>query len=96
MINSKQRSYLRSMANSLNPVLIIGKGGIDENVIKQADDVLEARELIKVAVLRNSMVGPREACETLCDATGADPVQVIGNKFVIFRPSKEKPYIILP
>jgi len=96
MITSKQRSYLRSLANNINPVLILGKGGIDEDVIKQADDVLEARELIKVNVLKNSMLDTREACSRLCDATGAEPVQVIGNKFVIYRPSKENPVISLP
>lgn len=96
MINSKQRSYLRSLANTINPVLILGKGGIDEDVIKQTDDVLEARELIKVNVLKNSMYDTREACDILCEATGAEPVQVIGNKFVIYRPSKEEPTISLP
>lgn len=96
MITSKQRSYLRSLANTIDPVLILGKGGIDENVIKQADDALEARELIKVSVLKNSEVDAREACNMLCESTGCEPVQVIGNKFVVYRPSKEKPSIVLP
>lgn len=95
MLNSKQRSFLRSLANELNPMLLIGKGGIDENVIKQVDDILEARELIKIGILKNSMMDPREACRIICDATGSDPVQVIGNRFIIYRPSKEKPKIIL-
>lgn len=96
MISSKQRSYLRSLANNIEPVLIVGKGGIDENVVKQADDVLEARELIKVSVLKNSPLSAREACNSLCEVTGSEPVQVIGNKFVIYRRSKEKPAIELP
>jgi RNA-binding protein len=96
MITSKQRSYLRSLANTLNPVLILGKGGIDDDVIKQADGVLETRELIKVSVLKNSTIDAREACGMLCEATGAEPVQVIGNKFVIYRQSSEKPTIELP
>lgn len=96
MINSKQRSYLRSLANSLAPLLIIGKGGIEHNIIKQADDALEARELIKVSVLKTSLMNPREVCTILCDSIGADPVQVIGNRFVIYRHSKETPNIILP
>lgn len=96
MISSKQRAYLRSLANTINPVLLIGKGGIDDNVISQADEVLEARELIKVGILRNSLLEPREACGILCEATGAEPVQVIGNRFVIYRPSKEEPTITLP
>ncbi|KPU44162.1 RNA-binding protein YhbY [Oxobacter pfennigii] len=95
-MNSKQRAYLRSLANTLNPVLILGKGGIDEDVVKQADGVLETKELIKISVLQNSSITSREACEMLCEATGAEPVQVIGNKFVIYRKSMEKPYIELP
>lgn len=96
MISSKQRAYLRSLANTMDPVLIIGKGDIDANVIKQADDVLEARELIKVSILKNSDISPREACGILCEETGAEPVQVIGNRFVIYRSSRENPFIELP
>jgi RNA-binding protein len=96
MITSKQRSFLRSLANGIDPVLLIGKGGIDENVIKQADEVLEARELIKVGILRNSDLESREACGIICEATGAEPVQVIGNRFVVYRQSNEKPVIVLP
>lgn len=95
-MTGKQRSFLRSMANNLDSVLQIGKDGIDEKVIKQADEVLEARELIKVGVLKNSMIDVREACGILCRATGAQPVQVIGNKFVIYRPSSTKHRITLP
>ena len=96
MINSKQRSYLRAMANNLGHILQIGKYEIDNNVIEQVDVLLEARELIKISILKNSSTGVREACSEICSATGADPVQVIGNKFVIYRPSINKPTIILP
>lgn len=96
MLSSKQRSFLRSLANHMDPVLIIGKEGIDDGVIKQADEVLEKRELIKVNVLKSCEMSPREACGELCDATDADPVQVIGNRFVIYRPSRENPSIVLP
>lgn len=95
-MNSKQRAYLRAMANTLDPVLLIGKDGIDDNVCKQADDVLEAREIIKVGVLRNCDLDAKEACNILCEATGAHPVQVIGKRFVIYRPSKKDPKIVLP
>lgn len=96
MITTKQRAYLRSIANSIDPVLIIGKGSIDENIIKQANDALKAREIIKVEILKNSITDPRAACDLLCSETGADPVQVIGNRFVIYRPSEENPRIQLP
>lgn len=96
MLNSKQRSHLRALGNSIDPIVLIGKEGISEGVINQTDEALEARELLKVSILRNSLLDPWEACTELCEATGADPVQVIGNKFIIYRKSKEKPSIQLP
>jgi len=91
MLNGKQRSYLRGLANTIIPVIQLGKDGITDAVIKQVDEVLEARELIKLTVLRNCMLDPREACDILCEATESDPVQVIGNKFVLYRKSRNKP-----
>ncbi len=96
MITSKQRAFLRGKANDLDAIFQIGKGGINENLIAQLNDVLEARELIKVKVLETAMLTAREASEAVCEATGADPVQCIGTKFVIYRPNSEKPVIILP
>lgn len=96
MISSKQRSYLRSISNKLETILIIGKNGIDDNIINQAYDALNAREIIKAEVLKNSMIDAREACEIICSKVNADPVQVIGNKFIMYKPSKEKPTIVLP
>lgn len=96
MLNSKQRSYLRALGNSIEPIILIGKEGISEGIINGADEALEARELLKVSILKNSLIDAREACSELCEATGADPVQVIGNKFIIYRKSKEKPSIQLP
>ncbi len=96
MITPKQRSYLRSLANSIQPIFQIGKGGINENMIKQFNDALEARELVKATVLRNSSADVREICDEIAKATGADVVQVIGNKFVLYRESKENKSIILP
>lgn len=86
-LSSKQRAQLRSMANGLEVILTIGKEDIGVNLIKQADDALEARELIKCKVLETSMLSPREACEALAKATRSEPVQVIGNKFVLYRHS---------
>jgi len=88
-MTTKQRSILRSMAAMMEPVLQIGKDGIGENTVKQCWDVLEARELIKVTVLRNSEYSAREACEELCERTHAEPVQVIGNRFVIYRQARK-------
>jgi len=96
MITSKQRAFLRGKANDLDAIFQIGKDGINENMIAQLGDVLEARELIKIKVLETSMLTAREASEAVCEATGAEPVQCIGSKFVIYRPNSEKPVIILP
>jgi len=96
MLTGKQRSYLRSLANAVQPIFQVGKGGITENVIKQFDEALEARELVKATVLRNSLADARDVCEEIAQNTGAEIVQVIGNKFVLYRESKENKTIILP
>lgn len=88
-LNSKQRAQLRSLANTLEVILTIGKGDITENVVKQADDALTAHELIKCKVLENSLLSPREACDELAKRTHAEPVQVIGGKFVLYRHSSK-------
>ncbi len=96
MLNSKQRSYLRGLGNSIESIILIGKEGISEGIINQVNETLEAREILKISILKNSLLDARGACEEICEATGADPVQVIGNKFIIYRKSKEKPSIQLP
>lgn len=88
-LNSKQRAQLRSLANTLEVILTIGKGDITDNVVKQADDALTAHELIKCKVLENSLLSPREACDELAQRTHAEPVQVIGGKFVLYRHSQK-------
>ncbi|MDO4420060.1 MAG: ribosome assembly RNA-binding protein YhbY [Ruminococcus sp.] len=90
MLTSKQRAYLRGMANSYDTILIVGKGGITETVVKQADDALKARELFKGKVLENSDLSSREAADRLSEETNADVVQVIGSKFILFRPNPDK------
>ncbi len=89
-LSSKQRAQLRGLANSIDTILHVGKEGLGENLVKQADDALEARELIKGRVLENSMVSPREAAEALARATRSEVVQVIGTKFVLYRQSHNK------
>ena len=89
-LTSKQRAQLRGLANGIDTILIIGKDGIGDNLIKQADDALEARELIKGKVLENSLLSAREAAEALAPVTRSEVVQVIGTKFVLYRPSETK------
>ena len=89
-LTSKQRAQLRGLANSINTIVHIGKDGLGENLIKQANDALEARELIKCRVLENSEYTAREGAEALAKATRSEVVQVIGTKFVLYRPSHKK------
>lgn len=96
MITSKQRAYLRSLANSIDTILMVGKGGMSEEIIKQADEALTARELIKGKVLESAPISPREAVQKIAEATGAEPVQVIGTKFVLYRRNEKEPQIELP
>ena len=90
-LTSKQRAQLRGLANSIDTILQVGKDGIGENLIKQANDALEARELIKGRVLENSMLTAREGAEALARATRSEVVQVIGSKFVLYRETHSKP-----
>ena len=96
MITSKQRAYLRSLANTQQPILQIGKEGIADNVVRQADEALNARELIKGTVLQNCSLTAREALDQLCAAAGAEPVQTIGSRFVLYRAKEKDPVIVLP
>lgn len=96
MLNSKQRAYLRSLANTIDTILIVGKGGISDQVIKQADDALTAREIIKGKALENSETNSRETAEIIAEKVNADVVQVIGSKFVLYRPNPDEPLIRLP
>ena len=86
---------LRAMANEYQPIIYIGKEGVTEALIQDADAALEARELVKGSIGRNAEVDLRTAVAELCQALQAEPVQVIGRKFVIFRPSQKNPTIQL-
>ena len=91
-LTSKQRAQLRGLANSIDTILQVGKDGLGENLIKQADDALEARELIKGRVLDNNIeYDARTAAEELAVATRSEVVQVIGSKFVLYRETHSKP-----
>ena len=89
-LTGKQRAQLRAMANTLEPVVHMGKDGIGDNLVNQANDALESRELIKCRVLENCDLTAREACDELSRLTRSEPVQVIGTKFVLYRESHRK------
>ena len=89
-LTSKQRAQLRGLANGLDTILQIGKEGIGDNLVQQANEALEARELIKGRVLESAMLTPREAVPDLARLTRSEPVQVIGTKFVLYRESHSK------
>ena len=89
MLTSKERAELRAQANSLDTTLMVGKGGITDALIAEADNQLTARELVKGKVLEGALLSPREASDAICEATGADGVAVIGTKFVIYRFSEK-------
>ena len=91
MLTSKQRALLRSMASTLDTVVMVGKGGITENVVTETENLLTARELIKGKVLETALLTSREVCEMLAEECGAEPVQAIGNKFVLYRENKNIP-----
>ncbi len=89
MLTSKQRAILRSKANTMDPVCFIGKDEIDEAVIQSVLDCINVRELIKCKVLENSQYNAREAAAIICEAIGAESVQIIGSKFVIYLQKKK-------
>jgi RNA-binding protein len=89
MLTSKERAELRAKSNTLDTTLMVGKGGVTEMVIAEADKQLTARELIKGKVLEGAFMTPREVSDVICEATGADGVAVVGTKFVIYRFSEK-------
>lgn len=95
MLNSRQRAQLRGIANSFETILQVGKSGVTENTVKQVSDALEARELIKLRTLETCPTTPRETAEEIAEKTGADVVQVIGSRFVLYKESEENKQIKL-
>ena len=89
MLTSKERAELRAQANGIDTTLMVGKGGVTEAVIAEAENLLTARELVKGKVLEGAFMTPREVSDVICEATGADGVSVVGTKFVIYRFSEK-------
>lgn len=96
MLTGKQKRFLRSKAHHLNPIFQVGKGGVNENLIKQVDDALEARELLKVSVLQNCDEDRDTVAESLSKGARAELVQIIGNTIVLYKESRENKQIELP
>lgn len=96
MLTSKQRAYLRSLANSIDTIVMVGKSGMSPELVKQADDALTARELIKGRALETAPLSAREAAEELAKETNSEVVQVIGTRFVLYRRHPKEPKIVLP
>ena len=89
MLTSKQRAEFRAQANSLETTLMVGKDGVTEAVVAEADKLLTARELVKGKVLEGALLSPREVSDAICEATGAEGVTCVGSKFVIYRFSEK-------
>lgn len=96
MLTGKQRAYLKSKANTMDPLFQIGKNGITDNFVEQVVGALEARELIKIKVLSNSLLEADQVAKELCQKTDAEYVQSIGSKIVIYKESEENKTIVLP
>ena len=96
MITSKQRAYLRGLANGIDALYQIGKEGITENMLTQFDNALEARELIKMTILKNAFLDPRTTLSDLAESLEAEPVSAVGLKIVLYRESKKNKQITLP
>lgn len=95
-MTSKQRAYLRGLANTIQPILQIGKSGISDNLIKQIDDALEARELIKVSVLETAPDNVRSLGEEIASILSCTCVQTVGSKITLYRARKKDSKIVLP
>ncbi len=91
MLTSKERAYLRSQAASLDPIIMVGKGGVTESVAAEAANALRTRELVKGRVLESSLMTAREACDEIAAMVGAEGVQAIGSKFVLYKENRDLP-----
>ncbi|MGM9928599.1 MAG: ribosome assembly RNA-binding protein YhbY [Bacillus sp. (in: firmicutes)] len=96
MLTGKQKRFLRAKAHHLTPIFQVGKGGVNENMITQISEALEARELLKVNILQNCDVDKKTVAEELAKGTKAELVQLIGLTIVLYKESKENKQIVLP
>jgi RNA-binding protein len=96
MLTGKQKRFLRSKAHHLNPIFQVGKGGVNENMIKQISDALEAREILKISVLQNCEEDKDQVAHELAKGTRAELVQIIGNIIVLYKESLENKQLVLP
>ena len=96
MISSKQRSFLKGLAHHLEPTVYIGKNGLTENVVKEIETGLYCRELVKVKIQEGCLLDPKETASQMAEQLGAEFVQAIGRKFVLYRESKDNKQIVLP
>lgn len=90
MITTKQRSKLKGMANTLKPAVIVGKGELTENIIKEIELALYHHELVKVASLKSCEVSAKAMCAEVCDILGCEPVLCVGNRFVVYKRSNKE------
>ena len=95
-MTSKQRSYLKGLAMNLEPVFLIGKSSVTPENVEAISEVFNTRELVKISILKNCLDDPKEVANTVAERTRSQVVQVIGKKFVLYKPFKENPKIILP
>ena len=96
MLTSKQRAYLIGLSNSLDPIVQVGMQGVTPEVVKSAEEAFNTHELVKITVLKNCLADVKEVANTVAERTRSDLVQVIGRKFVLYKPFKDDPKIILP
>ncbi|MBS4199743.1 ribosome assembly RNA-binding protein YhbY [Bacillus sp. FJAT-49732] len=96
MLTGKQKRYLRSLAHHINPIFQVGKGGVNENMIKQIDEALEKRELLKISILQNCDEDKETVASEIVEGTKAELVQIIGNMIILYKESKEHKEIKLP
>ncbi|NLP26568.1 MAG: YhbY family RNA-binding protein [Clostridiales bacterium] len=95
MLTSKQRAKLRGIASTTDTILQIGKGGIPDTLVKQVDDAIKVREIVKIKVLENSSYNAKQAAEELAEKTNSEVIQVIGNKLVLYKKNIKEPVIKL-